>query len=95
MNTRELIDIVKKDGPMFVREVSNFNSIIQFVDYVFVNGRDVHENTLFYLDEDKWKHYDAELESTVVLNYCMSRNHIRYEPIDLDEFLAEHFAELL
>jgi len=98
MNTQELIEKVTEDGEMFVKEWSSLTTgNVIYIDHIYFKDDLCYEYTLFYTSHDnKWEHFNCDDGNLACLSKIISvRDYVSYEPINIDEFIAEHFAELL
>jgi len=96
MNTQELIEKVTEDGEMFVLECRKFKGdcITYYIDHIYIKDDICFELTLFCnYNNSKWAHYtDAPLTH---ITGIPKRDFATYEPINIEKFIEQNFAELL
>jgi len=92
MTGEELIELVGDKGSMFVSEQRNYtHTKARYIIFVEIQDGYVVERNVFYKnDDDPWEEQNDTKPIFLAYN-----DEVTYEPIDFDEFLAEHFAELL
>jgi len=94
MNGGELKALVKDNGAIFVLERRSYGydafEDSYFVLFVDLKDGIVQERTLLVKEAVEW----METDSNEFIPLC-DENHVIYEPINIEKFIEEHFAELL
>ena len=97
MNYEQLIDVLKVDNGIFVLKSQKYRFIKQQdVCRMWINNREQLIEQYIYKwlrKKNQWVH---SLDNRLfALGWYGGEWSIEYEPINLDEFITEHFAELL